>query len=457
MELRRITPVPHGKRTSELSGRASLPLVQAELAQLLGEQIRKYTAGDSSSVKDETASAMLASIAYCVDAFFARLGNPEDFSQVLDEKGLRSVYDEGVRLVQTCVAETKTLYSGIFENLLAVPLAAYHDTIDTAVPEFFTNYDVEFHANDTPCSMDYPLALDDAKGYGVFYIRSYLLALRTETDFCARFELQSVLRTLSDYDKKYKLDLYNAPFNLFECVFDQAIFSVLCGNDPATLRVSALQLEHAAGSWAGKTHTEMQVLLEQATGKMISALHIDTPAAVDYLRRYREKYARRFLDAFDSGQLPHLALLDDEPVPAGKTLFQDGDRMLDEEFLALIEELQAGGDAVEKIRQISERVHSVRDLLDLLESGCLYGDEFSALFGVLGDTEMAVLGNTVFFEELRFPPLRLSAIDASEMAESAEWEWQAHYLEALFRIDDLRRTEIERLINHLDCEHTNVS
>ncbi|AJY77309.1 hypothetical protein VN24_25555 [Paenibacillus beijingensis] len=43
----------------------------------------------------------------------------------------------------------------------------------------------------------------------------------------------------------------------------------------------------------------------------------------------------------------------------------------------------------------------MHDYLDMLESDCLYGDEYDALFHAFGDMELAILAKIVFYEELR--------------------------------------------------------
>ncbi len=159
---------------------------------ILKKLIMKYTFGESSSVKVETAENIMLSIYYCIDAYMASLNMPEKSMAMLEEIGLQEIYNKGVKEVRSCMEECKILYEDVKKNKLDIKLQAYNETVEKALADFFRCYNCLFNAHDTMCSIDYPLSLDDMSIQGVFYIKQYLERLILETKFCHCFHVENI-------------------------------------------------------------------------------------------------------------------------------------------------------------------------------------------------------------------------------------------------------------------------
>lgn len=433
---------------------ASLPIseqmnYQAETAALLADGIRLYTAGESSSVTEDTAARILGSITYAIDARTAALDSPGALLRELRGQGVRGIYREGVKIVRACLEETKALFQKISDSKLDIPLAPYNEMIDAAIPEFLKTYNVEFNAQSTDCLMDYPLAFDDNPATGIFYLNRYLKNLLTETEFCACFPRKDILRALVGYQVKYEIDVKDAPLNLFTVLFDQSVFAALAGNETDGLTVTPEQSLKLVEALAGLDGREIQKRIGDAVTRTAERLPRENPELLPYLRRSQAQLTDRVLQTNGYGNLLNLVLVKGEDPGAGQDVFTDGERLEDSKFTHLAELVGKCESAEEKIRLILNNIRSSKDFIDLLEADCLYGDEFKRLYGALGDTELALLGKSVFSDELRQDKLRLTAPLLDHYQKIAEQDWQAEYAEFLKGLPDERKSAVEKLVNSL--------
>lgn len=84
---------------------------------------------------------------------------PVDERFYFGQKRLLEMLDEG---------ETEIKF--LILTRLHVPLDTYNDTLVRAIPEFFRNYDAQYHAHETPSLMDYPLSKDVSQYTGILFI-----------------------------------------------------------------------------------------------------------------------------------------------------------------------------------------------------------------------------------------------------------------------------------------------
>ena len=111
------------------------------------------------------------------------LNNPEKAIALLKNGNVNNAYEQGVDLIRHCFKETKHLYQEIYNNKLDVAVEAYNITIDESIPLFLKKYGIIFDAHNTMASIDYPLANDDMRIQGVYYLKQYLTHLKVETNF----------------------------------------------------------------------------------------------------------------------------------------------------------------------------------------------------------------------------------------------------------------------------------
>lgn len=419
------------------------------ISSLLGEQIKKYTSSDSSSVKDETASAILCSIYFTIDAYASALQNPTDF---LKSQSVKEAYYNGLNILKQCFEQTKQLYHEIVQNRLVVPSVFYNETIDRSLPEFFRDYDIEFHAHVTSYIMDYPVLFDDTSAQGVFYIRQYLEKLKTETQFLKWIGQKAMLKTLFGYCRQYLIDIENTPLNFFEIVLDQMVFSVLTGKSKRNLSVTPMEFDRFLLEIKNKSHREIRKMILRAFHQINADYMPEDRSFTRYLYKYQLHYINRFLRASDNNGLYNLLVLDGYNPSAGKIVFRDGKQQSDEHIASIVDQVEQCQDTDVKIQIITRNIHSIRDYIDILEADCLYGDEFQTAFETLGDEQIAIIGRILFDDELRCGCLTLSPEKLNAVRGESECEWQTYFIDFLFNMEPKKLKNIEKLINSLIYE-----
>ncbi len=419
--------------------------IQIEIASILKDLIRRYTKGESSSVRTETAEKLMNSVFYALDAYMTSFNDPEQSLACLKTESILKIYEKGIRLITLCMADAKMLYREIRQKKLDVPFEVYNTSIDEALPGFFKNYGIVFEAHDTACVLDYPLVFDDMNRQGVYYIRNYLANLSTETEFCRLFNKEDILKLFINYGRLYRIDFQKTPLNIFEVIINNTFFSVLAGNHGSRLDISLSEAEFLRSRLGKKKPAELSLQVDEAFAKIMADLQINGIKLRNYLARYQRLFYPRLLNAVKNDSLLHMIVTKTDPESeTGSIAFQTGSKMDELSFEILIQHLMAMSDIGEKIDQIVSNVHSVEDFMDLFQADCLYGDEFGQLFNVLGDVELAVLGKVVFFDELRDEHLDLSV--SSKNKKQFDKEWQSQYCRFIQNLNQDRINTIEGLI-----------
>ncbi|KUG04093.1 hypothetical protein ASZ90_018500 [hydrocarbon metagenome] len=429
----------------DLMSQKTIGEIHKQLMILLGESIIEYTGGESTSVKIENGESIMLSILYCMDACTRSFPHPRDAINLLITSSIKDIYKGGLEIVELCLRETEILFQETKKNKLDIPIEAYQSTIDKDLPDFFRNYDVLFGAHNTMATFDYPLLFDDMKIQGIYYIRQYLAKLAIETSFCHLFALQDIRKLLCDYGRVYRIDYKEALINIFEIVLTNSIFSVLSGNKAREIMISKIQFDYLQEKLQGLDQTQCLAHVNEAVEHIISELAIVKPELREYIRKLKGVLMPRFLCARENGSLTNVIILDLDDNHQADIFFDEGNRLDDDTFRSLVDEIMDQAKTAEKVDLISSRIQSLADFIDVLEAECLYGDEFTALYDTLGDLELSILGRIVYMEELRADPSSFSLLLTAE-EQSANMQWQIEYRRFMRGLSLERLKSIEKLI-----------
>lgn len=331
----------------------------------------------------------MASILYAIDAYTFRFEQPDVAVTHLKTADIRQVYESGVELLRQRVEETKRLYNEIRRNKLHVPVDAYNMTIDESLPVFINKYGIIFDAHNTMASIDYPLAIDDMCLQGVFYIKQYLEHLQIETRFCRFFKERDLLALLSDFGKVCRFDYRIELFNIFELVLTQSVFSVLAEGKANQVKISAQQYNRLDRLFAHSNPSQIRSSLYGAMDRVQRELKTDLQLT-SYMNQMRENLVKRVINAANYNSLDKVIITGKEEKPKSIVLLlSEADRMSDVRFRVLVKEMMQYEKKEDKVRLIRANFFSLHDYLDLLDSGCLFGEEVEALFETFGDLELA--------------------------------------------------------------------
>lgn len=363
---------------------------------------------------------------------------------------VRQIYERGMKMVGQCLEESKQLYKEIVANKLGVPVDAYNMTIDESLPVFLRKYGIIFDAHNTMASIDYPLAVDDMRLQGVFYMKQYLERLKLETEFCAMFDQRELLNLLAYYGRECRFNYRIELFNIYEVVLNHAIFSVLSGGDAYQIRISESQYQRLEQQFMSLTEPQIRSVISGAMGKLQQELPIHTRLK-EYMDGCMEDIVQRVTNAAKHGSLRAVIITEREAgVKSIVLFFNEEDRMSDVELRRRLDEIMACERKEDKVKLILSSFHSFHDFLDMLESDCLYGDEHDALFHASGDMELAILAKIVFYEELRSESLDLPSILLLENEHRVEWQMQ--FVQSLKGKSRERLQAVEKYMDEMDYE-----
>ena len=203
---------------------------QAKLWQLLRLQTERYTMGQSTSLREDTARALLRSLCFSLDQLhrarpdLALLAVPPE-----------ELLGEAAEAVRRQVSRTRLQYRR------ACRCAFQEESISLAstlrdIGTFFRAYDPRFFPAEIPCDIDYQLARPISEDLlGVAWLRAYLDRMLTEDAILRRFHPGAVRRVLSAISPDHRALLVN----LYEPAAAAALGVTLGEGDLFALDVTA--------------------------------------------------------------------------------------------------------------------------------------------------------------------------------------------------------------------------
>lgn len=382
---------------------ADVETVQIGCIELLAAQIELENRGYSSSVPEETAQKMMASIAYIVGLGLKTFPDADAAAEALKSTRMAVLHARGGARIAKLLRETRALYKKIKETRLDVPNAFYNATLDSSLKAFFRRYDPEFAAGESNFLPEYPLFSppEDPIGsaVGVEFTYAYAQRLFWENRFCAQFPPED----LQDLFSRCIDSLPHASVNLFRCVLTAAVGALLLKGE-YSLRLSEADVRDLYDFLQGQTPDE-------AEGRIPVTLQLLPDPEEDY-RQYITDCRRAVIGILcraAAQSFPRFRSLFFAPVrkpEPPKAVFRAEARMPNEKYRALLEQLGQAKTVDERVQIVRGSVTSLGDLADLLNDGAWSQDELFALFATLDDLSLAVLEKHAAEEAERslYPP-----------------------------------------------------
>ena len=368
--------------------------IRRNIVQLVEEMAVRYTFGASSSVRIETAQQMMTSAVYSIGYALKAMPDTDTAVLALKQKTVNDLFREGKVLIRSDVRNAKHLLEDIQNNAIATENRAYNDTVRTGLPAFFSAYDVDYAAHETPGSIDYPIDMP-SDPTGIDYIYGYLKRLAIEERFCAYYDAAEIEALLRGYSKEYR-DLL---VNIFDRVLTNAVGRVLCGRSAAGLDLRAFDREQITRTLCGMDEERMNTVMQGAAGRICQDLNITDGAIRTRMRTAINQVSVRIKNVIETRHLDKELVSLKENAPAA-VHFTDSNKMDDEAFRAVTEEIRACRYTGDKCALIARYIHSVADLADMLGASCLYGDEYDDVFKTLDDMALALLYRNVGGDEI---------------------------------------------------------
>lgn len=408
--------------------------IRMQIIKLLKRLTERYTSGESSSVRVETAQSILLSILYSIGVYLKSFPDADMSLEAIKNTPLDELYKHGRKIIEKNINISKHILHLIQKERVENDNIAYNNTIDNGLPEFFNGYDADYAAHDGAGSIDYPLNIDKMDLCGIEYIYSYLEKLFWENKFCENFDAYDIECILRGYDEKYQ-DLL---INIFKIVYTNALGCILANKNLLKLEIGPMDRQYILEELRDLSESELYGVLKNASAKLCKELDITNEFLLKYISFTTEELCKRLKTALENGHLESIFVNYKEKVIKPVIHFMDGDKMEDEQFRELATEIRECRFVSDKIAIINKEIHSISDLVDIFEGDCLFGDEFIELFNTLGDNELAMLSNL----------LPVNKLD-STLADS-EKEWHLKLVEYFEGLDLIRRNSIIERADKID-------
>ncbi|MFZ7119852.1 MAG: DUF6179 domain-containing protein [Eubacteriaceae bacterium] len=403
--------------------------IQLQSLDLLSKQIKRYTSGDSTSIRTETAQNILQSISYTISIYLKNLNNLDICIDNIKQESLENLYKKGKLIIIKQIDKSKKLYYLIQKNSIATNNIAYNDTIEKGISFFFENYDLDFFAHDTPASIDYPLSNDKIDLVGIEYIYSFLQNLFWENKFCINFKESYIHKILLGFNNNYP-DLL---INIFDLVFTNALGCILLEKDVFELNIEPWErkfLKQKLSSFSKKT---LIIKLDDALNQIYNNCNITNKFMQEYISTSFKKISNVLKNNLNNTQLESIFVTFKEDDIYEPYLFNDGPILDDELFRSIANEIRECRYVSDKIAIIQNEIHSIIDLIDILEGSCICEHEYFDIFYSFEDTYLSLLIKDI--------PINTKDIDCFEN----EKQWQSKLKEYFNLLDSKRKNSIIEL------------
>ncbi len=262
-----------------LLSEAELELIRLRMIELLKRQVERYTGGESSSVREETAQNLIRSALFSIGLYFKSLRDDDERVLALKNTKMTELYQKSRPLLKKQIADARVMLKMVQNNRLRTDNIAYNDTIDRALPGFFKTYDMEFASDEITAAIDYPLCLDKMEAAGIEYISGYLKKLYYENLFCRKFSETDIGMLLNGYDRRHRELL----INIFLLVLKNSLGSALLGHSARRLEIRGSDREGLSKMLSRLGRTELYAALKNAAGRLMEELDIESGFLREYL------------------------------------------------------------------------------------------------------------------------------------------------------------------------------
>lgn len=417
---------------------SELENIQLQSIELLAKQTEFYTNGESSSVKVETAQSILQSVFYSIGLYLKSFPDTDMSIMALKQKKLSELYKQGKKLIERQINIAEQLLNAVRKNSIDTDNYAYDETIKTGIASFFSSYDADFAAHDTPAFIVYPLSTDKIDLAGIEYIYSYLQKLFLENQFCKKFDPHFINSVLRGYDEHYQ-DLL---INIFERVLTNALGCILINKNVFKLNIEPSDRQCLQQKLEDLPEDKIISIFQRALVQLFAELDISDKLSQEYISAAVRVFLPKLKIALRNHHIESIFVSPKEDDTQSVIQFEDGKRLDDELFRKIADEIRECRFASDKIAIIQKEIHSIIDLVDILEGDCLFDDEFYEVFKLLNDMELALLLKRLpsYTEDLSF-----------HFTED-ENKWQSKFRSFWNKINSKRRNSIKKTAEKIELD-----
>jgi predicted AlkP superfamily phosphohydrolase/phosphomutase len=205
------------------------------------------------------------------------------------------------------------------------------------------------------------------------------------------------------------------------------------------LDIEPTDIKYLQREFEGLSNDTLSKVLKNTSTQICEELGIHKGALRKYLETASLKCVAKLKSAFKNDQLQSAFIIQKETDAKPAIKFDDGGKMDDELFSKVTEEIRECRFATDKIAIIKSEIHSIADLVDILEGDYIFDEEFTMVFKSMQDIELALLVK-------RLPEY----MDASGKSfTETENDWELKLMDYLKTVDLRRNNQIREIADNL--------
>jgi hypothetical protein len=360
--------------------------LQYECIGLLAYKTERYNAGDSSSIRVEKAQEIMTSILFTIGLWLKTYANPDDAVIVLQREPIQDLYKKGRLQINAMLDATKAVHTKLRQQLMDTPNVFYRETLEKGISGFFKLYDPDYSAQDIHITADYPLFNPVPKLAGIEFIKAYVEAAYYENRFCSYFSADDIHHLLCGYAEDYQEHL----LNIYEFVLTVAIGCIISGMDCSHLDITEAGKTFLIQTFSKQAKSEQEAAIFKAANELNRRFHF-SPELMQYIQYSLPIIASKIEVVSREHTLDSIFFTPAFPEYKTKIVFSFGDKMDDEPYRKLIEEIGQCHYSQDKIAIIKEHIRSLSDLEDVLLDADLCQEEIQTVLHELSLQEIAAL------------------------------------------------------------------
>lgn len=365
---------------------SELERIQYECITLLADKTARYNAGESSSIRVEKAQEIMASNLFTISVRLKACPTPDDALSALQSESIADMYSKGRRQIDIMLASAKAMHSKLVRQLVSTPNVYYNSTVVDGIAGFFKLYKPDFAAQEIHITADYPTFKPMPQLNGIEFIRSYLNCLYYENMFCNKFSADTIHHLLSGYLDGYEEYL----INIYEPVLLASLGCAITGNDVLHLDMTKAGATQLQNILTDAPPEDIATIMQEALNKLLTLLACPDGLFL-YLQSCLPAIILKIKLAIQKQRLEGVFPIPNYSGDIPTISVSFGDKLGDEEYRRVIDEIRYADLSEEKIALIEKHIHSLADLGDTLLDSELTADEITLVLQKLTLIEVAAL------------------------------------------------------------------
>ena len=375
--------VTEGKRVGLLTD-DNIEQIQIDCLELMSKIIEKEISDHSSSVREEVAQSLLASILYTIGLALKQERDSDNAILALRKKSVKSLFKKGREQIDVILNEIKTQHCKIQALRCNFNNSFYEFAINRQLTSFLTKYNPDWSAHNADFLPEYQVECPCNDLVGVEYVKAYADALCIENWFCRQFSKEEFSTLLLRYEELTS----DNQCNIFHYTLRLAIANLLTNHKLYRLKFTENDFIHFKKILNNLSTIEIKKLFFQAFNEY-SKVNFIEPVYAHYICRSLNMIANEISTHMNNDSLKNV-FFPHKQTNLKSHLFINED-ISNSAYCDALETITKEDDISKQIQLIKQYATSPAVFIELLSDLLYTPEEIIKLLTALDDLSLAIM------------------------------------------------------------------